>query len=89
MSDDGPFKRLDSGVISGPIPLVEVPGLPGLVLLSVDLVNRLYQLGRLHGKLEEEVGRRVRKSRIASVIADLELDLEPPPNFEELRKKPP
>ena len=89
MSDDGPFKRRDNGVISGPLPLTEVPGLPGLVVLSIDLVNRLYQLGRLHGRIEAEAGQRARKSRIASVIADLELDLEPPPNFEELRKKPP
>lgn len=88
MSDDGPFKLKD-GVITGPIPLPSVPGMPGVVVATVDALNRLYQLGRMQGKLEEEAGRRIRKSRIASVIADLELDLEPPPNFEELRKKPP
>lgn len=86
---DGPFKLGKDGHIVGPVPLPSIPGMPGVVAVTVDQLNRLYNLGREAARMEDAALRRRQKERIVSVIADLELDLEPPPNFEELRKKPP
>jgi len=86
--NDGPFKLDKNGHIVGPISLPSIPGMPGVVAVTVDQLNLLYNLGREAARMEDALMRRRQRERIQTVIADLELDLEPPPNFEELRKKP-
>lgn len=89
MSGDGPFKLDENGQIVGPVPLASLPGMPGLVVFDVRMINRFYQLARQAGRDEERNAERIRRQRIADVIADVELDLEPSPDFEAMRKKPP
>ena len=83
----GPFKRNSCGDIVGPVPVVSIPGLPDVVAVDVELLNHVFQLGRVAGKLEAERLHRLQKSRVESVIADVELDAEPVPDFAAMRKR--
>lgn len=83
----GPFKLDKNGHIIGPVALPSVPGMPpGTVLVNVDLLNRLYQLGRESVHAERIAQKQRERDRIRSVIADLELDHEPLPDFIKQRK---
>ncbi len=83
----GPFQWNKNGVIVGPVPIVTIPGLPDVIAVDVDLLNHVFQLGKEAGKLEERRAHDHRKARVASVIGDVELDAEPPPDFAAMRKR--
>ncbi len=81
--NDGPFRIDGQGNLVGPGVFIkreqQHPRMPGVIMLTVDQVNRLYAIGAHLGRADVLLQQRRQKDRISSVLVELGHDSDEPP----------